>query len=46
MLNSLGERFVDEGEDFRNYTYAKFGKRILEQPGGYAFQVWDSKVTP
>lgn len=45
MLNSLGERFVDEGEDFRNYTYAKFGKRILEQPGGYAFQVWDSKVT-
>ena len=45
MLNALGERFVDEGEDFRNYTYAKFGKKILEQPGGYAFQVWDSKVT-
>ncbi|CAL1712527.1 unnamed protein product [Somion occarium] len=45
MLNALGERFVDEGEDFRNYTYAKFGKAILRQPGGHAFQVWDSKVT-
>ncbi|KAJ7758542.1 hypothetical protein DFH07DRAFT_452264 [Mycena maculata] len=44
MVNSAGKRFVDEGEDFRNYTYAKFGKAILLQPGGYAFQVWDSKV--
>lgn len=43
MLNVRGHRFVDEGEDFRNYTYAKFGRAILEQPGGYAFQVWDSK---
>jgi len=44
MLNGLGERFVDEGYDFRNYTYAKFGREILRQPGGYAFQVWDSKA--
>lgn len=44
MLNARGERFVDEGEDFRNYTYAKFGRRIIEQPGGFAFQVWDSRV--
>lgn len=43
MVNLKGERFVDEGEDFRNYTYAKFGRAILNQ-GGYAFQVWDSKV--
>ncbi|KAL4267698.1 FAD/NAD(P)-binding domain superfamily protein [Pleurotus pulmonarius] len=43
MLNSKGLRFVDEGEDFRNYTYAKFGRAILEQPGGWAFQVWDTK---
>ncbi|KAF7422643.1 hypothetical protein PC9H_010799 [Pleurotus ostreatus] len=43
MLNSKGLRFVDEGEDFRNYTYAKFGRAILEQPGGWAFQIWDSK---
>ncbi|KAJ7505450.1 hypothetical protein B0H11DRAFT_2340336 [Mycena galericulata] len=45
MVNSAGKRFVDEGEDYRNYTYAKFGRAILMQPGGYAFQVWDSKVT-
>jgi len=44
MLNSAGLRFVDEGEDYRNYTYAKFGREILRQPGGYAFQVYDSKV--
>ncbi|KAJ7069909.1 FAD binding domain-containing protein [Mycena amicta] len=44
MLNAEGKRFVDEGEDFRNYTYAKFGRAILEQPGSYVFQVWDSKV--
>ncbi|KAH9851604.1 FAD/NAD-P-binding domain-containing protein [Lenzites betulinus] len=45
MLNARGARFVDEGEDFRNYTYAKFGRAILAQPGGVAFQVWDSTVT-
>ncbi len=44
MVNARGERFVDEGEDFRNYTYAKFGRAILLQPGGYAFQIWDNKV--
>ncbi|KAJ7163384.1 FAD binding domain-containing protein [Mycena filopes] len=44
MLNAKGQRFVDEGEDFRNYTYAKFGRAILKQPGGYVFQVWDSEV--
>jgi succinate dehydrogenase/fumarate reductase flavoprotein subunit len=44
MINANGERFVDEGEDFRNFTYAKFGRAILMQSGGYAFQVWDSKV--
>ncbi|KAI0326888.1 FAD/NAD-P-binding domain-containing protein [Cubamyces sp. BRFM 1775] len=46
MLNAQGARFVDEGEDFRNYTYAKFGRAILAQPGGVAFQVWDSQVAP
>ncbi|KAM5534598.1 hypothetical protein V8D89_011720 [Ganoderma adspersum] len=44
MLNARGVRFVDEGEDFRNYTYAKFGRSILMQPGGFAFQVYDSTV--
>ncbi|KAL0576863.1 hypothetical protein V5O48_005128 [Marasmius crinis-equi] len=44
MVNVKGQRFVDEGEDYRNYTYAKFGRAILLQPEGIAFQVWDSKV--
>ena len=46
MVNSSGERFVDEGIDYRNYTYAIFGRQILAQQGGVAFQVWDSRVIP
>ncbi|KUJ06689.1 FAD/NAD(P)-binding domain-containing protein [Mollisia scopiformis] len=41
-LNTQGERFFDEGSDIRNYTYAKFGRAILAQPQGLAFQIWDS----
>lgn len=44
MLNALGNRFVDEGSNFRNYTYAQFGRAILEQPGQFAWQVFDAKV--
>lgn len=44
MINSQGERFVDEGVDYRNYTYAIFGRAILNQPGGVAFQVWDKRT--
>jgi len=44
MLNAKGERFVDEGINFRNYTYAQFGRAVLEQPGHFAWQVFDSKV--
>ena len=44
MLNTAGERFVDEGSDFRNFTYAKFGRSILGQPGGAAYQLYDSRV--
>ena len=42
MLNAEGRRFVDEGLDMRNYTYAKFGRAILGQPDGVAFQLWDA----
>jgi tricarballylate dehydrogenase len=45
MVNAEGRRFVDEGADFRNYTYAKYGRRILEQPAQFAWQVFDQKVT-
>ena len=44
MVNAHGERFVDEGADFRNYTYAKYGRAVLEQPGQFAWQVFDAKV--
>ena len=45
MINANGERFVDEGADFRNYTYAKYGRRVLEQPGQFAWQIFDAQVT-
>ena len=44
MVNATGKRFVDEGADFRNYTYAKYGRVVLEQPGQFAWQVFDQKV--
>ena len=43
MISQNGDRFVDEGVDYRNYTYAKFGRAILNQVGSYCFQVWDRK---
>ena len=43
-LNAEGRRFLDEGADFRNYTYAKYGRVILQQPGQFAWQVFDAKV--
>ncbi|ASW57800.1 FAD-dependent tricarballylate dehydrogenase TcuA [Plantactinospora sp. KBS50] len=46
IVNSAGRRFVDEGADFRNYTYAKYGGRVLAQPGQMAWQVFDAKITP
>ena len=46
MINANGERFVDEGADFRNYTYAKYGRAVLEQPNQMAWQVFDSKIVP
>ena len=46
MINADGERFVDEGADFRNYTYAKYGSVILRQPGMFAWQIYDQKIIP
>lgn len=45
MINNRGQRFADEGEDFNMLTYAKMGQIILAQPGGVAYQIFDSKVT-
>jgi tricarballylate dehydrogenase len=46
IVNRDGRRFVDEGADFRNYTYARYGMVILKQPGSIAFQVFDSRLRP
>ena len=44
IVNIDGKRFVDEGADFRNYTYVKYGREILSQPQRVAFQIFDSKT--
>ncbi|HXZ02535.1 MAG TPA: FAD-dependent tricarballylate dehydrogenase TcuA [Stellaceae bacterium] len=44
VVNTTGRRFLDEGADFRNYTYAKYGRAVLEQPAQTAWQVFDGKV--
>ena len=44
VLNQDGERFVDEGADFRNYTYARYGREVLAQPGHSAWQVFDAST--
>ena len=44
IVNVDGERFVDEGADIRNYTYAKYGRAILAQPERAAFQLFDQRT--
>ncbi len=44
LVNADGRRFVDEGADFHSFTYAKYGRAVLEQPGQFAWQVFDAKV--
>ncbi|MDI3340986.1 MAG: FAD-dependent tricarballylate dehydrogenase TcuA [Sphaerobacter sp.] len=46
IVNAHGQRFLDEGADFRNYTYARYGAEILKQPGAIAWQLFDAKTTP
>ncbi|MFC7404663.1 FAD-dependent tricarballylate dehydrogenase TcuA [Georgenia alba] len=46
IVNRRGERFLDEGADFRNYTYAKYGREILAQPGSVAYQIFDAELRP
>ncbi|MDH5750511.1 MAG: FAD-dependent tricarballylate dehydrogenase TcuA [Rhodospirillales bacterium] len=44
IVNSNGERYVDEGANFHSHTYAKYGGIILEQPDMNVWQVFDAKV--
>ncbi len=46
VVNLRGERFVDEGADYRNYTYARYGREVLKQPGRAGWQIFDQKVVP
>jgi tricarballylate dehydrogenase len=43
-VNSLGQRFFDEGEARHSYTYAKTGWAVLAQPGAVAYQIYDQKA--
>lgn len=44
VVNKLGQRFYDEGEDVWPKRYAMWGKKIAEQPDQIATAFWDSKV--
>ena len=46
MVNLQGRRFADEGESYRLFTYAKFGREIINQPNRTAIQIFDRKITP
>ena len=44
IVNLNGERFVDEGADIRNHTYAKYGREVMKQPSRTAIQIFDNKT--
>jgi len=46
IIDQSGRRFLDEGADFRNFTYAKYGREILARPGGIAWQIYDATLRP
>jgi tricarballylate dehydrogenase len=46
VINADAKRFIDEGEDYRNYTYAKYGGEIMKQRDAIAFQLFDAKTEP
>lgn len=46
VFNVNGDRFLDEGADFRNYTYAKYGAEVLRQPYALAYQLFDQASMP
>ena len=45
VVNAHGRRFIDEGLDFHSYTYAKYGREVMNQPGLFAWQIFD-QFTP
>ena len=43
VVNRLGERFYDEGEDFWPKRYAIWGRLIAQQPGQVGYAIIDSR---
>jgi tricarballylate dehydrogenase len=46
MVDINGKPFVDEGEDFFSYTYAKCGREVLRLPWRTAYPIFDNKTRP
>ena len=46
MVNALGQRFLDEGEDFHDAMAPRTGGMVLRQPGGIAHQIFDARGMP
>ncbi len=44
IVNNEGQRFIDEGFDFRAFTYSTQGHAILRQPGCVAYEIFDSRT--
>ncbi|MFN7197907.1 MAG: FAD-dependent tricarballylate dehydrogenase TcuA, partial [Hylemonella sp.] len=44
VVNSQGERFYDEGEDFWPKRYAIWGRLVAQQPGQIGYSIIDSKA--
>lgn len=44
ILNHEGERFLDEGRDWRSKTYAKYGHELMKQPHQEGFVLADART--
>jgi tricarballylate dehydrogenase len=44
VLNNMGERFYDEGEDFWPKRYAIWGRLVAQQPDQIGYSIIDSKA--
>ncbi|MBO3087128.1 FAD-binding protein [Cellulomonas dongxiuzhuiae] len=44
VVNTQGQRFIDEGADTVDQTYEKVARGIVRQPGSLAYAVFDQQV--
>ncbi len=44
FVDKQGNRFIDEGEDYRDHTYVRFSKQIVEHAGGEAWCIFDQQA--